>query len=128
MLAKFRKRETVLRSFFSKFYFKLKVYEEYLEQLRPTLEEIDALNQQLERAKHPKTKKDAAIDTRAINQRLKQIEAQQRIAPAELLKVVAQTMVHVREAHKAKTEMVEANLRLVISIADRKSTRLNSSH
>src|SRR3954470_24194581 len=112
--SKFRKRENVLRAFFSKFYFKLKVYEEYLENMRPILEEIDALNVQLERAKHPKTKKDASIDVRAVNHRLKQIEAQQRIPCPDLQKVVAQTMVHVREAHKAKTEMVEANLRLVI--------------
>ena len=75
--AKFRKRENVLRSFFSKFYFKLKVYEEYLEQLRPTIDEIEQCQNQLERAKHPKTKKDAAIDTKAINGRLKQIEVQQ---------------------------------------------------
>src|SRR4051794_31173295 len=87
VLSKFRKRENVLRSYFGKFYFKLKVYEEYLEQLRPTLEEIDSLFQQLERAKHPKTKKDAAIDTKAVQSRLKQIEAQQRIAPEELQKV-----------------------------------------
>src|SRR4051812_40068166 len=91
VLSKFRKRENVLRAFFSKFYFKLKVYEEYLENLRPTLEEIDSLNLQLERAKHPKTKKDASIDVRAVNQRLKQIEAQQRITCADLQKVVNQT-------------------------------------
>ena len=123
VLAKHRKRENVLRANFGKFFFKLKVYEEYLEQLRPALEEIETLHAQLDRAKHPKTKKDAALDVRALNQRLRQIEAAQRIAPTQLLAVVAQTRVHVREAHQAKTEMVEANLRLVISIAKKYTNR-----
>ncbi|MBW7893959.1 MAG: RNA polymerase sigma factor RpoD [Opitutaceae bacterium] len=123
VLTKFRKRETALRANFGKFFFKLKVYEEYLEQLKPVLEEIEQLLAQLERAKHPKTKKDAAIDTKAINARLKQIEAAQRIAPDQLLEVVRKTNVHIREAHQAKTEMVEANLRLVISIAKKYTNR-----
>ncbi len=123
VLTKHKKRENVLRANFGKFFFKLKVYEEYLEQLRPHLEEIETLQPQLERAKHPKTKKDAALDVRSLNHRLKQIEASQRIAPGPLLAVVAQTRVHVREAHQAKTEMVEANLRLVISIAKKYTNR-----
>ena len=123
ILAKHRKRESTLRANFSKFFFKLKVYEEYLENIRPVLTEIQELNALLERAKHPRTKKDAAIDTKAIHAKFKGIEANQRIAPQALLDVVSRTQVHVREAHQAKTEMVEANLRLVISIAKKYTNR-----
>jgi RNA polymerase primary sigma factor len=121
--AKHRKRENVLKSFFAKFYFKLKIYEEWLEQMRPVFAEIERLQGQLDRAKNPKTKRDTAIDTRAVNVRLRQLEAAHRIAPAEFLQVVSKTNTHVREAHQAKTEMVEANLRLVISIAKKYTNR-----
>jgi len=121
--AKHKKRESVLRSHFSKYHFKLKIYEEWLEQLAPVLADIGKLQHQLDRVKNPKTKRDTAIDVRAINTRLRQLEAAHRVAPAELLDIVAKTNVHIREAHQAKTEMVEANLRLVISIAKKYTNR-----
>ncbi|MCX6937025.1 MAG: RNA polymerase sigma factor RpoD [Verrucomicrobia bacterium] len=123
ILAKHAKREATLRTNFSKYFFKLKVYEEWLETLQPTLSEIEALHAQLDRAKNPKSKKDAAIDSKAINARLKQIESEFRIEPKRLIDVIRQTNVHIREAHQAKTEMVEANLRLVISIAKKYTNR-----
>ncbi len=123
ILAKHAKREATLRTNFSKYFFKLKVYEEWLEALQPTLSEIEALHAQLDRAKNPKSKKDAAIDAKAIGARLKQIEGEYRIEPKRFLEVVKQTGVHIREAHQAKTEMVEANLRLVISIAKKYTNR-----
>jgi RNA polymerase primary sigma factor len=121
--SKYKKRENTLRANFSKYYFKLKVYEEYLDQKKAALSEIEELHARLDRAKNPKNKKDAGIDTKPLQTRLRQIEHEWRIAPARLLEVVKQTNVHVREAHKAKTEMVEANLRLVISIAKKYTNR-----
>jgi RNA polymerase primary sigma factor len=123
ILSKHSKREITLRANYAKYFLKLKVFEEWLETLQPVLSEIEALHGQIERAKNPKTKKDAAIDTKAINARLKQIEAEWRIDPTRFLAVVKQTNVHIREAHQAKTEMVEANLRLVISIAKKYTNR-----
>jgi RNA polymerase primary sigma factor len=123
VLTKHKGRETKLRKCFPKFFFKLKVYEEWLKDKEPVVNEIEMGLNKLVRAKKPKTKRDAKIDPKVIKARFKELEAELRISAEDFLRVVRQTQVHVREAHQAKTEMVEANLRLVISIAKKYTNR-----
>jgi len=120
---RFKKRDNVLRALYVKYYFKLKIYEDFLEGLRPTFQEIDKCHRDLNRAKNPKTKKDATIDTRAVHARIKEIERDLRITDENLSTALRTARGFIRDAHQAKTEMVEANLRLVISIAKKYTNR-----
>ena len=119
----FKTQESKLRAIYEKgFKFKLKVFEEFLDSLNPVLREIDDIYYRLKAIQRvgPKVKLGNEADLR---KRLDVIRDTYRLEPTALVSLVKSVRRSMQEAHRAKTEMVRANLRLVISIAKKYTNR-----
>ncbi len=123
-LGRFKKYEAELEPIFKKCCLKLKVFEDYLQEINPELKAITRNVHNLELGKKDPVKlKRKGIKMDRIKKELTEARAKFHMEPAELIQLVKDIRHSMREAHKAKTEMVEANLRLVISIAKKYTNR-----
>jgi len=122
-LQKFKKQEAELASTFQKLCFKLKAFEELMTQLYPKIQEVCDAMEDVEIAEKTVSHKKKSADVNKLQKRVATIEKELRISAKELVEQTTMIRTNMREAHKAKTEMVEANLRLVISIAKKYTNR-----
>ncbi len=116
---KFNKSLQSLQALYPKFFFKQKVIEDFVVLVEENHRAM--LNLQSELKKHakdpsPKLRRQHSLEIKEMQQRF-------WLAPEELNEKHNELKVWHRRALKAKTEMVEANLRLVISIAKKYTNR-----
>ncbi|MBS1811764.1 MAG: RNA polymerase sigma factor RpoD [Acidobacteria bacterium] len=92
-------------------------------QVKETDREIDKTTRTLERKRKPDDIKELEKKLRASKRHLTQLEEQYHISGAEIKRAMQNVITGEAEANQAKTELVEANLRLVVSIAKKYTNR-----
>ena len=117
--SEFQKAHNTLMRIFPRFYFKQKVTEEFVQLADDHIRLLNNLQNDIRRLEHSPN----AAKLAEQKARLRELECGLWLKPTDFAKQYYELKDWLKKALRAKTEMVEANLRLVISIAKKYTNR-----